>query len=56
MGFELDQFVSISEINQNFSVAIKRVDEKGQAIILKNNKPLYVMMTMDEYYKLLEKE
>ena len=37
----LDNIVSISEANQNFSKVARMVDEDGIVIILKNNKPLY---------------
>lgn len=36
--------VSITEANQNFSKAARLVDEKGSAVILKNNVPRYIIM------------
>lgn len=47
-----EQIVSISEVNQNFSKVAKMVDEKKQVVIMKNNKPKYVMMDFEEYRKL----
>lgn len=47
-----EQIVSISEANQNFSKVAKMVDEKKQVVIMKNNKPKYVMMDFEEYRKL----
>ena len=35
--------VSITEANQNFSMVARLVDESGSALILKNNKPRYII-------------
>ena len=43
MIINVDNLVSISEANQNFSKIAKLVDEKGTAIILKNNAPRYIL-------------
>ena len=44
MTINVDNLVSISEANQNFSRVARLVDEKGTAIILKNNVPRYVLL------------
>lgn len=44
MNINVDNLVSISEANQNFSRVARLVDEKGTAIILKNNAPRYVLV------------
>ena len=44
MTINVDNLVSISEANQNFSRIARLVDEKGTAIILKNNTPRYVLL------------
>ena len=44
MTINIDNLVSISEANQNFSRVARLVDEKGTAIILKNNAPRYVLL------------
>ena len=44
MTVNVDNLVSISEANQNFSRVGRLVDEKGTVIILKNNAPRYVLM------------
>ena len=44
MNVNVDNLVSISEANQNFSRVARLVDEKGTAIILKNNAPRYVLL------------
>jgi len=43
MNVNIENLVSISEANQNFSRVARLVDEKGTAIILKNNAPRYVL-------------
>ena len=49
MYIDLNNLVSISEANQNFSKVARMVDEKGAAVILKNNTPRYVLI---DYSKL----
>jgi len=44
MNINIDNLVSISEANQNFSKVARLVDEKGTAVILKNNTPRYVLL------------
>jgi len=44
MNINIDNLVSISEANQNFSKVARLVDERGTAIILRNNAPRYVLM------------
>lgn len=52
MNININNLVSISEANQNFSKVARMVDENGTAVILKNNKPRYVLIE----YSQLEKE
>ena len=44
-----DNLVAMTEANQNFSRVVRTVDESGLAVILKNNKPRYVVVDFDEY-------
>jgi len=44
MNINIDSLVSISEANQNFSRVARLVDEKGTAVILKNNVPRYILL------------
>ncbi|MCL2118672.1 MAG: type II toxin-antitoxin system Phd/YefM family antitoxin [Planctomycetaceae bacterium] len=44
MKISTENLVSISEANQNFSRVARLVDEKGTAIILKNNVPCYILV------------
>ena len=44
MTIDTNTMVSISEANQNFSKVARLVDEKGLAVILKNNVPRYLVI------------
>jgi antitoxin Phd len=44
MNINVENIVSISEANRNFSRVARLVDEKGTAVILKNNAPRYVLL------------
>ena len=44
MTIDTNTMVSITEANQNFSKVARLVDEKGSAIILKNNVPRYLVI------------
>lgn len=41
--------VAMTDANQNFSKVVRLVDESGLAVILKNNKPKYVVVNFEEY-------
>ena len=59
MKVNKENVVSISEVNQNFLKVARMVDESGTAIILKNNKPRYVLMAynqLDDNEKMEDKE
>ena len=49
MMINTDYLVPMTEANQNFSRVVRTVDENGMAVILKNNKPRYVVVDFDEY-------
>ena len=44
MKINTKNIVSITEANQNFSKVARLVDEKGLAVILKNNVPRYLVL------------
>lgn len=44
MTIDTDTMISITEANQNFSKVTKLVDERGTAVILKNNVPRYLVI------------
>ena len=48
MKINTKNLVSITEANQNFSKVARLVDEQGSAVILKNNKPKYVLIEYTE--------
>jgi len=49
MMLDTNFFVPMTEANQNFSKVVKLVDESGMAVILKNNKPRYMVLNFSEY-------
>ena len=51
MQINLENLVPISEANQNFSKVARMVDSKGTVVILKNNKPKYVLVEYDTLIK-----
>ena len=48
MMISTDGMVSISEANQNFSKVARLVDQTGQAVILKNNVPRYLVIEFSQ--------
>ena len=48
MTIDTNTMVSISEANQNFSKVARLVDEKGSAVILKNNVPRYLVIDFNK--------
>ncbi len=53
MTVNTDNLISMTEANQNFSKVVRMVDKGGLAVILKNNKPRYVVVDFDEYLSLI---
>ena len=49
MTVDTKLLVPMTDANQNFSKVVKMVDEKGMAVILKNNKPRYLVVDFAEY-------
>jgi len=56
MKVSTSTLVSITEANQNFSKVARLVDEKGSAIILKNNVPRYLVIEFSQAEQLQEAE
>ncbi len=44
MTIDTNTMISITEANQNFSKVTRLVDERGTAVILKNNVPRYLVI------------
>lgn len=51
MKVNINNLVSITEANQNFSKVARMVDKNGSAVILKNNKPRYILMEYSQIVK-----
>ena len=51
MNVNTKNLVSISEANQNFSKVARMVDEDGSVVILKNNKPRYLVVEFESAEK-----
>lgn len=49
MNININNLVSISEANQNFSKIARMVDENGAAVILKNNVPRYILIDYSNF-------
>ncbi|MCI8435223.1 MAG: type II toxin-antitoxin system Phd/YefM family antitoxin [Clostridia bacterium] len=48
MQIDTKQLLSMTEANQNFSKAVRIADKNGAAIILRNNKPKYMIVALDQ--------
>jgi len=49
MNIDTRVLVPMTEANQNFSKVARLVDESGMAVIMKNNKPRYIVVNFSEY-------
>ena len=56
MMINTDNMISISEANQNFSKVARLVDQTGQAVILKNNVPRYLVIEFSQAEQLADDE
>ena len=54
MTVDTKLLVPMTDANQNFSKVVRIVDESGMAVILKNNKPRYLILDFDEYEEINE--
>jgi len=54
MTLDTNLLVPMTEANQNFSKVVRLVDEDGMAVIMKNNKPRYMVLRFSEYDEILE--
>lgn len=43
--------VTITDANQNFSKVARLVDEEKSVVIMKNNRPKYIIIEFDEFSK-----
>ena len=49
MMVNTNNIVPMTGANQNFSKVVRLVDENGMAVIMKNNKPRYIVVDFDQY-------
>ena len=49
MKVSTQNMVSITEANQNFSRIARMVDEQGPVVVLKNNKPKYLIIELSYF-------
>ena len=47
MTIDTNAIVSMTEANQNFSRVTRSAEQKGQAVIFKNNRPKYLLLDLD---------
>ena len=48
MKIDSNSIMSITEVNQNFSKAVKRSEKGGKVYIFKNNKPRYLLIDLEQ--------
>lgn len=51
MKIDTQTMVSMTDANQNFSKVTRIVDQYGAAVILKNNKPQYILTEFSQIEK-----
>ena len=47
MTIDTNAIVSMTEANQNFSRVTRIAEQKGKAVIFKNNRPKYLLLDLD---------
>ncbi|MCL2540552.1 MAG: type II toxin-antitoxin system Phd/YefM family antitoxin [Firmicutes bacterium] len=53
MMIDINKMVPLSKANQNFSSVVKQVEKDNEVVILKNNKPKYVVKKFDPSFSAL---
>lgn len=48
MLINTDTMFSMTQANQNFSAVARTVDRSGEAVVLKHNKPKYLVIDMEK--------
>ena len=49
MNIDSKTIISVTAANQNFSKVVKMVEENGEAVIFKRNKPRYMMIDINNF-------
>ena len=47
MMIDTRQIITVTEANQNFSCATRIADERGAALVFKNNRPKYKLINLE---------
>ena len=47
MFINTDTMFSMTQANQNFSQVARSVDKNGEAVVIKNNKPKYIILDIE---------
>ncbi|MFR6102276.1 MAG: type II toxin-antitoxin system Phd/YefM family antitoxin [Christensenellales bacterium] len=53
MLLDTREMISVTEANQNFSRATRIADQRGKAVILKGNRPKYLLLHIEADPRLL---
>ena len=51
MLIKTDSMVSMTDANQNFSKVAKMLEQDKSVIIMRNNKPKYILLDFEEFSK-----
>ena len=54
MLIDTDTMFSMTQANRNFSAVARSVDKHGKAVVLRNNKPKYLIIDMENNDYILE--
>ncbi len=54
MKINTDTIFSMTQANQNFSKVARTVDRSGEAVVIKNNKPKYMIFDIEKNSLLLD--
>lgn len=49
MKVDTKNLMSMTQANRNFSLVARNVEKNGSVIILKNNKPTYIVSKIEDY-------
>ena len=56
MRIDTNTMIPMTEANRNFSKVARMVDEKGAAVIMKNNRPRYLILNFDTLEEAISKK
>ena len=54
MRIDTNTIFSMTQANQNFSTVARAVDRNGEAVLFKNNRPKYLVVSMEDNDLLLD--